>query len=321
MGAIWMFERKSWLAGLLWLFLVLIQPLDAFLIALVLMMLLVLKWGDLQLRRYLLRFFSIGIVFGIALLLVQPDLWMVAGDIFLKAFSSLDQLESSAQTGIFLDLISYGYASGLIVALGLLGWVMSWRKEGINIWNLLVLILMVWVTLSLFFWQRLLVVFEVPMILFAAQVLDELWVRLWRRGMYASLMMFILAAVLVPFVFELSAFSPEVDVDELASITSFCAELGEGDFVMATDGVYGPWLRGFCPEQIVMSPGQFESDPWTLDQWKLFWTQQDQQAALVHMIPHSFFAYVGLHQFPVELDPRLFEKLGKGWWGLRALPN
>ena len=84
---------------------------------------------------------------------------------------------------------------------------------------------------------------------------------------------------------------------------------------MATDSLYGPWLRGFgCHDTIV--PGMFEHQRWNYDEWTVFWKQQVLPAirGLLGRFNKDIYLYVGELQTPLSLSDELFKKVEERLW-------
>ena len=314
--SLWLLERRSTTAVFPLLFLGLLQPLDLFLLGLSVLFfnLFSLRQPSAQ-RRYFLTLFVSGLMIGTFLLFLEPQLWSKAWELFSQGILSPSELEYSAQAGIFLELSDYGYQAALVFLVGVLGAVKDARDRGFSLLHSYALIIALWISFGMFFHNRLLIQMDLVLILFGAFFLSQLAEHWWRDRLGKAILSLTLFALALPFFYRLSHFSPSVPADELQVISSFCSALPPETQVMATDGTYGPWLRGYCPHQQVIAPDLFEYDRWSTEQWLQFWSGDPEvMRTLLQKYSGELYLYVGRRQTPVELPRQSFEDLGAGWY-------
>ncbi|MDF2379325.1 MAG: hypothetical protein P1V18_03840 [Candidatus Gracilibacteria bacterium] len=299
-------------------FLVLLQPLDVVFVSAAAILSAVLCKKNDPLRPFMMKIAGGGILALVPLFFLDQVFWEQAWQVFSDGFVAFDQLEFSLKTGVFFDLKEYGSFALPVLVLGLVGVVRQIQKEGVTVFVSYAVVLLLWVVLRLFFYQRLLIQLDIIMILFAGGVLADLFQlssKKWSRGV------FVVGVILfsAPFISHVLDYRPLVSTREFDGIRQFCEDLDEGQYVMATDGRYGPWLRGYCPEQRVIAPGLFEYDLWTEDEWKAFWIDPYQVSReLFERFDDVVYVYIGDNQTRLELPRVMFREVGRGWFEISS---
>jgi len=297
-------EKRSWWVAPVLGFLVLLQPLDALFVGGAVVIMAAID------RGYWLKLLGLGVLGMGLLFLIESGFWQDALEIFQTGLLSPGDLEVSLQEGVFLGLKQYGYQASLYFALGVGGLIWTTKKEGWGLFQGYVLLVALWVFAGLFFSQRLLIQLDLALMIFAALFLEAL------MGKERWVVMVILGAAALPMVGHLWRFQPLISAEELANIETFCEELPEEAFIMATDSAYAPWMRGYCLDQRVIAPGMFEWNQWSKEQWVTFW-RGDRQEELLSIYEGDLWLYIGKNQPEVLLSENTFEDLGEGWWKRR----
>lgn len=317
----WLLQRRSFLVVLSGAFLALLQPLDALLLVVSALLFFVYA---LALRLPERRYFSVLTALGFAGVVffswLEPSFWRYAWDIFSAGISQPSQLESSLRQGVFLSLNDYGYQSAMLFVLGLLGWFYSLRSARPTVMHAYLVVLLVWIVLQLFFYQRLLIQLDAILLCFAAVTMSTLW-RVFRSDRFGQVSLFFIAiGLVVPSFFLWSRFEPTISSQELSSVEAFCSDLPEGTLVAATDSGYGPWLRGYCLQQRVFGPGLFEENRWSQAEWRSFWDSEEEVIpSLLSRYESEVYFYVGKKQPLIDFDQGLFEWVEGGWWRGKGL--
>ncbi|MDP3976212.1 MAG: hypothetical protein Q8P95_04840, partial [bacterium] len=266
----------------------------------------------------LLVLISIALIAGGGLLLFDLNSWIYSLQVLWKGVSDPLQLDSSLQSGLFLSLADYGYQAAFFFVFGLLGWLYDLKKRGWNVVSFYFLILFGWIAIRFFFYQRVLIQFDVVLLMYSAVFLGALWrVQIGRlfKGLVA---VGVTLGMIVPFVVSLADFSPMISEREWQGIRQFCGQLEPKTYVMATHSLYGTWLRGYCPDQLVIAPGMFEHDRWSLLDWRDFWRgDEGRLLELLRRYDTQLYLYVGEKQPQLRLSQDLFEELGSGWAKLK----
>jgi hypothetical protein len=314
--ALWLFSLRSRLILLVLPFIMLLQPLEAFLLGVSLVV-----FGFPSLfrssseRKYLVFLALSGIVLGGSLLLLDTGFWSGAWSLFSDGILDPDGLESSLRSGVFLSLSDYGYQSALFFVFGVLGIVLSWKDGRSNLLKGYCLILFLWIAFGFFFYERMLISFNTVLLLFSAFGLSRFYQILTtdRFGKFLGVLLAI--GMVFPFGYTLQRYEPLVSHQELSSIQTFCATLAPNTYVAATDSFYGPWLRGYCPDQQVFGPGLFEDNQWSRSEWQAFWRGEvDSQQELLSRYDREVYFYSGKRQPQIEFSPDLFQWIEGGWW-------
>lgn len=312
----WLFQRRSFLVVLLGAFLALLQPLDAFLLAVSALVFFFYAFlARLPERRYFSALMALGLAGLMFFSWLEPSFWRQAWDIFSAGVTQPHELESSLRQGVFLSLADYGYQSAVLFVLGLLGAFSSLRHSRPTILHAYLLILLVWIASGLFFYQRLLIQLDAILLCFAAVTISALW-QVFRSDRFGRASLFFIAlGLVVPSFLHWARFEPAISPQELSSIQTFCSELPEGTSVAATDSGYGPWLRGYCLRQLVFGPGLFEENRWSEAEWRSFWDGDTEVIArLLSRYEGVVYFYVGKKQPQIDFDQGLFEWVEGGWW-------
>lgn len=295
-------------------FLVLLQPLDVFLVGVAFVLWSVFQIRNDESRRFLGVLSGVGVL-GIALVLwMNPDFWHHAWMILKSGFMDASQLEFSLKEGVFLKLDEYGMMAMPVLVLGLIGVCRSFVQKKCSIYSSYAILVLLWVLAGLFFYKRLLIQLDLVMILFAGAVVWDLF-SLMRSRIMKGVFVALIVLMSVPFFQRVSDYRPVVSEQEFQDIVSFCENLDEGQYVMASDGRYGPWLRGYCLDQRVIAPGQFEHDKWTEDEWITFWRDPYQQSRdLFSRFDDVVYVFVGDNQQRLDLPRIIFRQVGERWY-------
>jgi len=162
-----LWKRSYWVLVPL-LFVAMLQPLDAFLLGLSVFVYALLLWcfpklsGGLENTKVLLRKYYgflvlIGVGTAVLLLSLDTSFWTKAWEIFVTGLGSVEGIESSLQKGVFLSLSDYGYQSAFFFVFGMVGLVYELKQRKMTAVSVYLLVLVVWIALGLFFYQRLLI--------------------------------------------------------------------------------------------------------------------------------------------------------------------
>ena len=312
--ALWLFSRQSFWLLLVLFFMALLQPLEAFLLAVCLALATVFFLPRLSVPR-ILSFGLLGLVALGVLFWLDPDFWAGAWRLFSEGILDPGSLEMSLRSGIFLSLADYGYQSALFFVLGALGVALSWKDPKAFVLKTYALVLFGWIAFGFFFYERLLVSFDAVCLLFAALAFCKFLEALMSDRFGKSFAVLLLLGISFPFGAAAFRYQPLIDSQELHSIRQFCASLPSQAYVAATDSFYGPWLRGYCPEQRVFGPGLFEHNRWSRAEWEAFW---DGDAELLPELFSRYesvvYFYRGEKQYQLEFDAGSFTWVEGGWW-------
>ncbi len=199
-------------------------------------------------------------------------------------------------------------SSGILFALGAVGFVWRFRTERFSPWHLAVVWSLLFVSLQLFFHRRFLLHLDFFLLPFAAAGLAALW-SAWKTRLAHGLL---IASIAVQAISSVSAIAPRLlpevlrvrMVDALpeirpsldgaifAAIQRLPATLPEGAFVLALEPESAPWLRGWLPHERVAGPGVFSS-PWDYAGWERFLLGSAlDRRELLWSLPRPLFLFV-----------------------------
>lgn len=308
-------DRKSFLVIPVLAFTALLQPLDALLVGLSVLVYGLLAFVTLkELRKYFGYLLATAAVAVGVMLLLDNSFWLGAFEIFSRALVDPSGVESSLRQGVFLSLSDFGYQAAFLFVFGVLGFIYEAKEKKFNALSVYFLLMLLWVALRMFFFQRLLIQFDVVLIVYASLAFVRLYRSFAKDETGRMLFAVILVGVLAPFAVALYDFEPAVDDEELQGIVEFCEGLEPGVTVAATDSYYAPWLWGYCLDQRVFGPGVFDNS-WSRRDWKSFWTQDKKKVPeLLSQYEGELYFYVGENQPQLEPEGELFSRVGEGWY-------
>jgi len=307
-------RRKSYLVLPVLLFLALLQPLDVFLLGLSVFLYGVWMLFTSQSSKYIFSLLGLGVLLAFLLFFMFPSYWWGMWEVFSQGILGSELVEKSLQSGVFLSLSDYGYQSAFFFVFGFLGFFLEIGERRMRMLSVYFLVLFFWIAFRFFFFQRLLIQFDLLLIIYSAITLYQLYHRFIKDRFGQLLLVFIALGLFFPFAFALLRYEPMIEAEELQRIEEFCQDLPSEAILVATDAVYGPWVRGYCLEQHVIGPGLFEN-VWSREDWELFWAGNGKEIVRL-LLPYrgDMYFYVGERQFPLALDSDLFRCVQDGWW-------
>ncbi|MDZ4216846.1 MAG: hypothetical protein U1C97_00835 [Candidatus Gracilibacteria bacterium] len=315
--SLWLVEKRSFWVLLVLVFIALLQPLDLVFVALALfffgLWLMFFRRSDKADFRYFLWLFLFGLAGLVVVILADPMYWSGLWSTFFTGLFHLGSVEQSLQEGVFLSLADYGYQSVFFVVFGVLGVFLELRQRRMSLPLLYLFFLVVWITLRMFFFQRLLIPCDAILIFFAGFALLRFWdiFKVDRIGKILCSLLFL--GLIIPFCFELARFQPLISQGEIDDMSSFCDSLPSNTMVFATDAYYAPWIRGSCLSQRVVGPGLFEN-AWSRSDWEAFWLGDSARVqSLLKNYSGELYFYQGLRQRSIPFDPELFEQVDERW--------
>ena len=262
-------KKKSWLAIFTLIGIGIIHPLTLAPLGIALLVYAII---DSSSRKFVL---SSGIIAAVLLFLIN---WQ-------ELALYLDQLDGSLGlaknfvaagrpefTGSFITPIIFVSAILIYLPYGILGLWQNFRKQilltsffGANLFLILI---------GFAFYRRFLVFLDLMLIIFAASyftsAVQSVWTQKWGKQVVAIFVVVLLAiqvwlvVIRQPLISD-SDFTAIRGVDNLA-----------GEYVLAIDSTYAPWLYGFTNKKII-APGMFEYDLWDREGWGRFWFTKNNQ--------------------------------------------
>lgn len=318
MMSFWLLMRRSYLVIPVLLYLALLQPLDAFLIALSLLLFLPWAWKKkLPEARYFSCLALAGLFSLLLFFLLDAGFWADAWQLFRGSFVD-GALETHQQEGIFLSLADYGVQAAFVFVLGVLGWVMSLRKEGFTLFHQYSLLLLIWVSMRFFFFERLLIQLDMVLMVFAAFSMDRFMSHFVQDRSSRWISVLMLVTLSIPLLVLFSSYKPFISVPVQTEITELCDSLDADVTIGVGESASTPIVRGLCLDQIVFGPGLY-ANRWDFEDWQIFWEKgtnaEIQDILNEYARPLYFFSTK--KQLQKRFVPELFERVGEGWYRVR----
>jgi hypothetical protein len=204
-------------------------------------------------------------------------------------FTSIYNLRGDlAPGGSFPDPIFYLRTTGILLALGAWGFLLSFKKERGSLWQLAVLWTLPFILLRLVFYRRFFLQCDFFLLPFAAIGIRDLWRGVKALHFRIALAVLLLAQVVVS-VRVVWGRIPIIDMDAYRVVQSVALEIPTGETpVIALDNTAAPWLLGVLPGRSVGGPGIFDLPGWKESQWADFlYGTHEQRAALLNLLPQG----------------------------------
>ncbi len=311
-------KRSFWVLLVLG-FLALLQPLDAFFLGVSLLLYFPFAcFRSPEEKKYFSVLILMSSLSALLLGVVEMDFWTRAWQIFSQGVFGGDALETHLQQGIFLSLADYGYQAAIVFVLGLLGAFFSFKNEGLRVFHIYGLLMLFWIALGFFFYQRLLIQLDLVMIVFGAYSL-ALFYHSFARDLFSQASFLFLSLLLaLPLFLQIYQYQPFFLNEDQQEIASFCSSLDKGVSLIASESFSSPWVRGWCLEQNVSGPGLF-ANRWDRREWELFWGEGDLEEVrlLLEEYERPLYFYSVQKELRKRFFPELFEIVADGWYRVR----
>ncbi len=219
--------------------------------------------GEVRSREFRIVTLVGLVILGIGLLTYLP-IWREAVS---ENMSALLSRPGASASGNFPPLSFYLRTSGLLLAVGVFGFFLSWKTEKGSLWQLSVLWCVLFVFLQLLFYRRFVLQLDFFLLPFAARGMQDLWKHL--RQPIVRMCLLILA--LFQAYLSLSILPmrvPIVDAVTFAGIRRM-ESIPRDTAVIDPENNSAVMLRGWLPHTRLIAPGLFDS-PWVYDQWQRF---------------------------------------------------
>lgn len=262
--AFWSLEQEQWIWGSLWSVLTLItHHQTGLLFGLVLG-----TKGIIELwknpRRFSVLRFKFFILLALGLIVVLFYFPLIQDSVLRHIPTLLSGW--NAPGGNFPPVEFYMRSGGILFLLGLVGFLLSWRKERFSLWQLSVIWSAIFVFFHLMFYRRFFLQLDFFLLPFAAWGFLALWGK-----RHAVLCGTLAALLLVQGVWswqQMQLREPKISTEVFAAIKDI-RDLPKNALVLSLENNTTPFLRGWLPEYRVGGPGLFDSS-WNRDEWKKF---------------------------------------------------
>ncbi len=239
------------------------------------------------------------------LLIFKAEYLFGAVNVVLSSLNAQNTMNSH-QTGLFMTLPAYLHRSYIILACGILGFILSikqWRK--IIVLQASTAFVFVIVFLKLFFQNRFIVELDLLLIPFAAYFLIFLVERfLNRRFVKVFLSFVVLIIVLSLSRWYYKTTFPALSIYEVWAI-DVLNERTDSKYNMVINTLYAPWIYGFS-NKITLASGIFES-VWDYDQWAKYVSISDDEERAEMLIQVTekygkYYLFVGSREPHPEIE-------------------
>ncbi len=265
------------------------------------------KWKD---RKFRMMTVALAGIAGAAALWYIPHferaIWSPLKSIFLLR-------GENAPPGSFPETSFYLKTGGILLLLGAVGYVRSFRSERGSLWQISVAVCVLFIAMRLVFYRRFFLQLDFFLMPFAASAVVELWGSS-RNVLYRSLIVLVLGAQLVVAWQVMMLRSPRLSSGDLALIEQVEQLIPKDASVIALENISGTWLLGWLPRHRVGAPGLFDYPGWTYEEWTSFidGTNEDRRKLLdtleqpaYFFLTDSFTRYYGERAQKVLRDPCL----------------
>lgn len=265
------------------------------------------QWSNLKFRVFTITMCSAAVL---AVFWYIPQweraIWSPLKSIFLLR-------GAAAPAGAFPDALFYLRTMGIIVILGISGFIVSLRKQRGSLWQISVIICAIFIVFRLVFYKRFFLQFDFFLMPFAAIALVELWQRYSVAWIRICIIVALLAQTIVSISIVLKRV-PLIQPNDVETILSLSEHIEPDATVIALENTSGTWLRGWLPYHTVGAPGLFDIPNWSYQQWEQFiqGTEQERKALLKTLkspvyfyLTPAFMLYYGAEAGIVVEDPCL----------------
>jgi hypothetical protein len=207
----------------------------------------------------------------------------------LRQLPSLFNLEQVVG-GNFPEPLFYLRSAGILLALGVGGFIWSFKSEQWTLWHFAVLWSALFVVFKLFFYRRFMLQLDFFLLPFAAFAVREVWARVPWLGVR----LLVVILIVVQGYFSVKTILhrvPIVDASTFRIVEELSAQIPEDSFVIALEDQSAMVLRGWLPHHHVGGAGLFEL-VWSYEDWERFLIGTHQQrSALLRRVsaPASLF--------------------------------
>ncbi len=193
--------------------------------------------------------------------------------------------------GSFPPALFYLQTQGILLALGAIGFGLSFKRERFTLWQLSAFWSFVFVAGHLLFYRRFFLQLDFFLLPFAAIAIHTFWTR-FPRVLHRLLLVIILLVQAVSTIMIMQTRVPDIDPTDLQTVTAFADSLPADAFVLGLDNQTATLLRGWLPFTHVGGPGLFESH-WSYEEWSAFLLgSHDDRVKLLSALEGPVYVYI-----------------------------
>ena len=216
--------------------------------------------------HYRLITFFLFVVGALCLLWYLPQweraIWSPLKSIFLLR-------GEDAPGGAFPETVFYIRTMTVVLILGLVGFLRSFRTERGSLWQLSVIVCIIFIVFKLVFYRRFYLQFDFFLMPFAASALLWLWQNFRQSSLKYLLGLIILAQVGIALQ-AMHMRTPRFSKQEIDSIRNIQGFIPSDAAIIALENASGTWMKGWLPHHRVGAPGLFDFPGWSMQDWRLF---------------------------------------------------
>ena len=210
-------------------------------------------------------------------------------------------VELGGGAGTFFDVGTYFYYSIALVPFAIIGFIHNFKRN--KQLSIAFIITTLVVLLGLFFHNRFIIYLDIFVIIYAALGFYSL---IQNKELYGKIITFGFI-ILFGYFMLVHAFDskPLISSEEFEEIKGISVD----GSILVTDGSYSPWLKGYT-DNLIIAPGLFEENKMDLNEWRLFWSGENQETFL-NRYSQPLYVHVGERQNQLVLG-NCFELIFNG---------
>ena len=227
---------------------------------------------------------------------------------------------ATSQAGSFPEPLYYLRTTGLLLACGFLGFVLSWRKERASLWQLSVLVTAVLIAGHFLFFRRFFLQFDFFLLPFAAMGMAFLWRRFSSPFVRATLIVLLVIQAVLSYRAAATR-TPSIDRATFGNLQLAQEHVSAGATVIVLENITAPYVLGWLAQAEVGAPGLFSLPGWTYEQWAAFLMGTDaQRLELLAPLPRPLYLYASPQYFEYY-EQQAARFLGQGCFSATVHPH
>ncbi|MCF7844894.1 MAG: hypothetical protein K9M03_03650 [Kiritimatiellales bacterium] len=252
------------------------------------------QWRDPLFRKLTLAF---------AVVALLGFIWYLPNweRVFWSPFKSIFLLRGDAAPGgHFPPANFYIKHGGILLAIGIAGWLMRFRKEKNSVWILAPLICSLFIIFKLVFYRRFYLQFDFFLLPFAAIALVHLWGKK-KRNIIRIIIVVLIVVQAGMSVTQMLRWDLKFSSTELEDIKSIPQYIEDDASIIALENFSAVWLLGWLPDYYTGGPGLFDFPEWDYKDWEYFLLgSHDDRVRLISRIeqrPLYFMSSTLFHRY------------------------
>lgn len=242
-------------------------------------------WRDRRWRRFMI---ALGCVALISLLFYLPQWDNAVRSPLLSIFLLRGD---QAPGGSFPETLFYVRVTGILLALGIGGFLNSLRQKRGTLWQFAVLWCALFIVFRLVFYRRFYLQLDFFLLPFAALAVRDLWRNYSMPLLRVALIVLLLVQGAITFSLSLQV-RPDIAPEVFAIVKQTSKRaFPEHATIISLDNTSAPWLLGWMPDYRIGAPGLFDTPGWTYAQWEqaLYGDSAARRSMLESLPADTFF--------------------------------